>query len=93
MSKATDHEVVSIYRHSDEQIDELAPILGNSMLATIRLVFENADKKLNVRQKLKLARSLKKIQSDLKAGMSKVLTSEQQQALKAYREQRAKQKG
>ena len=23
MAKATDHEIVSIYRHSDEQIDEL----------------------------------------------------------------------
>jgi len=78
---------------TDEQIDELSPILGTSMLGVIRVVFENADKKLNIRQKLKVARSLKKIQSDLKAGFQKVLTKEQQQAWQNYREQRSKQNG
>ena len=78
---------------TDEQIDELAPILGTSMLGVIRVVFENADKKLNIRQKLRVARSLKKIQSDLKAGFQKVLTKEQQQAWQKYREERSKQKG
>ncbi len=78
---------------TDEQIDELAPILGTSMLKVIRVAFENADKRLNLRQKLKVARSLKKIQSDLKAGFQKVLTKEQQQAWQKYREQRSKQKG
>jgi len=75
---------------TDEQIDQLAPILGNSMIGIVRIVFENADKKLNIRQKLRVARSLKKIQSDLKAGFGKVLTKEQQQALQKYREQRSK---
>ncbi len=41
---------------------------SKSMLETIRIVFGNADKKLNARQKLRIARSLKKIQGRLPEG-------------------------
>jgi hypothetical protein len=73
---------------SDEQMAQLTPVMGGSIRSIISLVMENSDKRMGVRQKLQMAKSMKKIKNDTDAKMNAVLTPQQQQALLSYREQR-----
>ena len=75
---------------SDEQVTELVPILGNSMYSIIKIAWENAGKKLRAPQKIRLAKELKKIQADSRAGIEKVLTPEQLKAWDKYKEEQKK---
>jgi hypothetical protein len=71
---------------SDEQVAQLAPIMGKGMLDMVRLLFENADKRLTAPKKVKLAKAVKSIQSDMDKQINAVLTEEQQKAYAAYKE-------
>jgi len=72
---------------TDEQVAQLAPVMGDSIRSIIGIVIENSDKRMGVRQKLQMAKSMKKIKKDTDAQMNAILTPEQQQALQVYREQ------
>jgi len=73
---------------TNEQMAQLTPVLGGSIRSMISLVMNNADKRMGVRQKLQMAKSLKKIKSDTNSQMNAILSPQQQQALQAYRDQR-----
>lgn len=73
---------------TDEQMVQLAPVMGGSIRSIINLVMENSDKRMGVRQKLQMAKSMKKIKNDTDAKMNAILSPEQQQALQSYREQK-----
>lgn len=70
---------------TDDQVDQLAPVLGNALHSIMKIAFENAGKNLRPRQKISLARNLKSIQSNLQKEFAKVLTPEQQQAWEAHK--------
>ena len=70
---------------TDEQIAELAPIPGNSFYGILKIAFENAGKKLRPRQKIKVAKSLKSIQSKTQQELQRVLTPEQLEAWEAHK--------
>jgi hypothetical protein len=71
---------------TDEQVEQLAPIMGKGMLDMVRLIFENADQRLTAPKKVKLAKAVKKIQSDMDKQINEVLTEEQQKAYAEYKE-------
>ncbi len=71
---------------TDEQVEELAPIIGASLLGILRTVVEYGDKKMNMRTKIKVGKSLKKYQSEMEKGINSVLTPEQQEKYAAYKE-------
>jgi len=71
---------------TDEQVEQLAPIMGAGMLSMVRLLFENADQKMTMPKKVKLGKAFKSIQSDMDKQINAVLTEEQQKAYAAYKE-------
>ena len=75
---------------SDEQVSQLVPILGNSMYNVVKIAWENAGKTLRAPQKIKLAKEMKRIQADSRAGIEKVLTPEQLKAWDKYKEEQKK---
>jgi hypothetical protein len=74
---------------TDDQIVELAPILGNAFYGIIQVAWENAGKNLRPAQKISVARKLKSIQSNLQKSFAQVLTPEQQQAWEAHKAEKA----
>lgn len=74
---------------TDDQVNELAPVLGNAFYGIIKNALENAGKKLRPAQKIRITRQLKSIQSNLQKGFAQVLTPEQQQAWEAHKAQKS----
>lgn len=70
---------------TDEQIAELAPIMGNAFHGILKIAFANAGKKLRPAQKIRLAKSLKSIQSKTQQELQRVLTPEQLEAWEAHK--------
>jgi hypothetical protein len=70
---------------TDDQIAELAPVLGNSFYGILQIAFENAGKDLRLRQKIALAKKLKSIQSTAQKELQRVLTPEQLEAWEAHK--------
>jgi hypothetical protein len=81
-------EVQSKSTISDEQVTELAPVLGHAFYNIIKIAWENAGKNLRVGQKISLAKRLKTIQRDLQRGLEQVLTDEQIQSWEAHKAQK-----
>ena len=77
---------------SDEQVEELEPVMGSAMRSMLSIILENADKKLRMPKKIKLGKKLKKIQSDMNTGMKEILTEEQWAQYEAYKEAQKEQK-
>jgi hypothetical protein len=75
---------------SNEQVTQLAPIMGDSMYRIIKIAWENYGKRLRPPQKIRLARQLKTIQRDTRASIEKILTPEQLQAWDKYKEEQKK---
>jgi len=73
---------------SDDQVEQIAPIIGDGMHGMISLLMDNVDKRLSVPRKIKLGRSAKKIQSDMDKQLMPLLTNEQQQTYEANKEAR-----
>jgi len=70
-----------------EQVAELKPVMGSGMRQIIALVFEYGDKRLTMPRKVKLGKSVKRIQADVDAGMSKILSEEQMAKYNAMKEE------
>jgi hypothetical protein len=78
---------------TDGQVESLVPIVGKSMLSTVRLLFENAGKRLSLPKKIGIKNDMKKIEKEKRAGMEKIMTDAQMDAYDAYKEeQKAKKK-
>jgi len=71
---------------SDEQVEELEPVIGSAMRSMLSIIIENADKKLRMPAKIKLGKKLKKIQGDMNSAIKEVLTEEQWAQYEAYKE-------
>lgn len=74
---------------TDDQVAELASLLGNTFYGIMQIAWENAGKKLRPAQKIGVARKLKSIQGDLQKGLEQVLTPEQQQAWEAHKAEKS----
>ncbi len=72
---------------TNEQVSQLAPVLADSKYKIIKIVWENAGKRLRVTQKIGIAKKLKSIQRDARAEIEKILTPEQLQAWDKYKEE------
>jgi hypothetical protein len=70
---------------TDEQIVELAPVMGNAFYGILNIAFENAGKNLRPGQKIGVAKKLKSIQSKTQQELQRVLTAEQLQAWEAHK--------
>ena len=76
---------------TDSQIESLTPIVGKSMLSTVQLLFANAGTRLSLPKKVGIAKNLKKIEKEKRAGMEQILTPDQLAAYdKAKEEMKAK---
>ena len=75
------------YNESD-QVEQIAPIIGDGMHGMISLLMDNVDKRLSVPRKIKIGRSAKKIQSDMDKQLMPLLTDVQQQTYEANKEAR-----
>ena len=78
---------------TDGQVESLVPIVGKSMLSPVRLLFENAGKRLSLPKKVGIKNDMKKIEKEKRAGMEQIMTGAQMDAYDAYKEeQKAKKK-
>ena len=71
---------------TDEQIEKLRTPMGKAYLDLLRTLFQYGDQKMNTRTKIKLGKSVKKIQSDIESAQKEVLSPEQLAALEKYKE-------
>lgn len=71
---------------SDDQVLQLKPVLGTALVDVVRLMWDNAGKKMRLPRKLKLANKLKKIQSTAKTQANEILTPEQAAKWEAMKE-------
>ena len=71
---------------TEDQAVALKPVMGTAIRNMVATLFEYGDKKLNTRTKIKLGKSLKRIQSDMNKGMEAILSPEQMQKYQAYTE-------
>jgi hypothetical protein len=79
---------------TDGQLESLVPIVGKSMLSTVRLLFEHAGTRLSLPKKISIGKSMKKIEKEKREGMEMILTGTQMAAYDQYKEeQKAKKKG
>jgi Spy/CpxP family protein refolding chaperone len=79
---------------TDGQLESLVPIVGKSLLSTVRLLFENAGTRLSVPKKISIAKNLKKIEKEKRDAMENILTPDQLAAYDKYKEeQKAARKG
>lgn len=62
---------------TDEQLEKLSPVMGESLMGVVKVVIEYGDKKMNKRTKIKIGKSLKKIKSKTDTETAKILTPEQ----------------
>ncbi|MBL3526153.1 MAG: hypothetical protein JMN27_00805 [gamma proteobacterium endosymbiont of Lamellibrachia anaximandri] len=72
---------------SDEQLEQLAPVMAESMQGFMKTAWEHAGKRLRMRQKIKVAKILKRIQSNAKQQVQKILTSKQYQIWEELKKQ------
>jgi hypothetical protein len=75
---------------TDAQLESLVPIVGKGLKSTVQLLFENAGDRLSVPKKIKISKSLKKIEKEQRAGMENILTPEQLSIYDANKEERKK---
>jgi hypothetical protein len=72
---------------SDEQLEQLVPVVGDALFQVIHLAWEHAGKRLRLGQKIRLAEQLKHIQKDTHGAVSKILTPEQLKTWDSIKEQ------
>jgi hypothetical protein len=75
---------------TDAQLESLVPIVGKGLKSTVQLLFENAGQRLSVPKKIKISKSLKKIEKEQRAGMENILTPEQLSIYDANKEEQKK---
>lgn len=62
---------------TDEQVEQLEPVMGKGYRSMLAVIMDNVDKKLRMPQKIKVGKKLKGIQSDMDSGMKEIMTEEQ----------------
>lgn len=62
---------------TEDQLEKLAPVMGESLMGVVKVVIEYGDKKMNMRNKIKIGKRLKKIKSKTDTETAKILTPEQ----------------
>ena len=72
---------------SDEQLQKLVPVMATSMRGFMKVAWEHAGKHLRLRQKIKVAKQLKHIQSDSQKQVQQILTGEQYSKWEAFKKQ------
>jgi hypothetical protein len=77
---------------SDDQLQKLVPVMAESMRGFIKIAWENAGKHLRLRQKIKIAKELKRIQSKSQQQVQQILTGEQYQKWEELKKQAQQQK-
>ena len=75
---------------TDAQLESLVPIVGKGLKSTVQLLFENAGDRLSVPKKIKISKSLKKIEKEQRAGMENILTPEQLSIYDVNKEEKKK---
>ena len=78
---------------SDEQLEKLVPVMATSMRGFMKVAWEHAGKRLRLRQKIKVAKQLKHIQSDAQKQVQQILTGEQLQKWEELKKQAQEAKG
>lgn len=87
-------DVQPVVALTDKQVEDLIPIIGNSMKTTVQLLFDNVKAKMNLPTKVKIKKNMKKIEKEKREGMEKILTPVQLDAYNQYKEeQKAARKG
>jgi hypothetical protein len=72
---------------SDEQLQKLVPVMATSMRGFMKVAWEHAGKHLRLRQKIKVAKKLKHIQSDSQKQVQQILTGDQYSKWEAFKKQ------
>lgn len=72
---------------SDEQLEKLVPVMAENMRGLIKVAWENAGKRLHLRQKIKIAKKLKHMQSDAQKQVQQILTGEQYTKWEEFKKQ------
>ena len=75
---------------SNDQVTKMAEVLGDGKFRLIQVAWNNAGKQLRPRQKIQLAKQLKGIQRDMRAGIEGVLSPEQLEAWDKHKEEMQK---
>ena len=71
---------------SEDQVMQIKPIMGTALVDVVKLMWDNAGKRMGVRRKLQLANQFKKIQSTAKTQTNEILTPEQIATWEAMKE-------
>jgi hypothetical protein len=72
---------------SDEQLQKLVPVMATSMRGFMKVAWEHEGKHLRLRQKIKVAKQLKHIQSDSQKQVQQILTGDQYSKWEAFKKQ------
>ena len=71
---------------TDNQVTDLVPVLGKSLLSTMAVLIDNAGERLSVPKKLGIKNKLQDIDKEKRAGMEKIMTPDQMKMYDAYKE-------
>ena len=77
---------------TDDQITQLTPVIGKSLKSIVQLLFENAGTRLSIPKKVKIGKTVKKIEKEQRAAMENILTPEQMAKYDAHQEEKKKKK-
>jgi hypothetical protein len=72
---------------SDEQLQKLVPVTAESMRGVIKIAWQHAGKRLRLGQKIRVARDLKRIQSDAQKQVQQILTGDQYSKWEEFKKQ------
>jgi hypothetical protein len=75
---------------TDSQMEQLAPILGKSIMDIMKIVVENGDKRMSMPRKVKVGKAMKKIQSATGDEVGKILTPTQIEKWEKIKEEKKK---
>ena len=90
MKDLAEIKLIDIQPHvgfSDEQLEKLVPVMAENMRGLIKVAWENAGKRLHLRQKIKIAKKLKHMQSDAQKQVQQILTGEQYTKWEEFKKQ------
>lgn len=74
-------------KFSDDQLNKLVPVVAESMRGFMKIAWEYAGKRLRLGEKIRVARDLKKIQSDAQKQVQQILTPDQLKTWEAIKKQ------
>lgn len=77
---------------TDEQAEQLAPVMGKSLMEVVKIAIEYGDKRMSMPRKVKIGKKMKAIQSEAKSATEKILTPEQMAKLEKMKEDKKENK-